>query len=304
MVRMLLAALMVLVMALSIGCRFTKGGRRLTARPGIDCPSSPTGKGGPMCSVPEGTFMMGCDRTRDPGCDEDELPYHRVLLGPYLIDEHEVTVAEYAECMAAGACERPMWHRRWGQKYCNVDRPDRRDHPQNCVHWFHGDAYCRWAGKRLPTEAEWEKAARGTDGALYPWGNSPAASCDMAVVDDPRDGCGTNSTWPVCSLDAGRGPYGNCDMAGNTFEWTADWYDPGYFSRAPDPNPQGPDHGADKVLKGGSWNRWPHKARSSNRVGYPPDDNPFCRGFRCAYTPVGGAPAGDAPVGDVRETAR
>ena len=110
-----------------------------------------------MCEVPEGDFMMGCDEGRDPDCKDDEKPYHKVFLGRYFIDEHEVTVAECAACIEAGACVPPMWNRRWGQKYCNYGKKNRDDHPQNCVHRFHARDYCRWAGKRIPSEAEWKK---------------------------------------------------------------------------------------------------------------------------------------------------
>ena len=239
-----------------------------------------------MCGVPEGNFMMGCDEERDPECDDDEKPYHEVSLGRYFIDEHEVTVAEYAECIAAGACGTPISKRIWGRRYCNFGKKDRANHPQNCVTWFDARDYCQWAGKRLPTEAEWEKAARGTDGALYSWGDTPAAGCDVAVVDEDGDGCGANSTWPICSKPLGRGPYGTCDMMGNVVEWTADWYDARYFDHTPTSAPKGPAKGEDRVLKGGSWNRGGKKSRASNRVGYPPDDDPYCRGFRCVYTPA------------------
>jgi formylglycine-generating enzyme required for sulfatase activity len=294
------ATIFVLVFTLGLlaGCRFPIGNGSATANESSafspqrgqtshrsECLPSPTGKGGPMCEVPEGTFMMGCDERRYSACDDDEKPYHEVFLSRYLIDEHEVTVAEYRICVEAGACEPPIWHHLWGQKYCNFNQANRDTHPQNCVRWFHAQDYCRWAGKRLPTEAEWEKAARGTDGALYAWGDAPEVSCDLAVIDDGRDGCGTNSTWPVCAKPLGKGPYGTCDMAGNLYEWNVDWYDPRYFANSPKRDPKGPATGETRVLKGGSWNQKEWKARASNRVGYPPNDNPYCRGFRCAFAP-------------------
>jgi formylglycine-generating enzyme required for sulfatase activity len=244
-----------------------------------DCGDSPTGEGGPMCRVPAGEFMMGCNEAVDAECLPHESPYHRVHLDEFLIDRHEVTVAAYRECVAAGACEPPEWD--WVKRYCNWRRGGRDDHPINCVEWYHARDYCRWVGKRLPTEAEWEKAARGTDGRKYPWGNAPV-SCEVAVIDDGQDGCGANRTWPVCSKPAGIGPYGTCDTIGNTYEWTADWYAEDYYERSPARDPQGPASGELRVLRGGSWNRQSDRARASHRVGYPADDNPYCRGFRCA----------------------
>jgi formylglycine-generating enzyme required for sulfatase activity len=247
------------------------------------CLDSPTGRGGPMCAVPEGSFMMGCNDEVDDECLADEHPYHEVWLDHFLIDHHEVTVADYRDCVEAGACEAPRWG--WGPWFCNYDNDDRGDHPQNCMEWFHARDYCAWVGKRLPTEAEWEKAARGTDGRKYAWGSEPRISCEMAVIDDGRDGCGENHTWPVCSKPAGLGPYQTCDMNGNTYEWTADWYDATYYERSPAKNPTGPDAGELRVLRGGSWNRQWERARVSHRVGYKPAENPYCRGFRCAFTP-------------------
>ncbi|MBW2533498.1 MAG: SUMF1/EgtB/PvdO family nonheme iron enzyme, partial [Deltaproteobacteria bacterium] len=223
------------------------------------------------------------DPAEDFECQPDETPERRVTLERYLIDHHEVTVADYRACVDAGACAEPRWF--YGYWYCNYGRADRTDHPQNCMEWWHARDYCEWVGKRLPTEAEWEKAARGTDGRKYPWGDEPRVSCEIAVIDDGRDGCGEDHTWPVCSKPEGVGPYGNCDMIGNTYEWTADWYDPDYYATAPDVSPTGPAEGEDRVLRGGSWNRQWERARASHRVGYDPDENPYCRGFRCALTP-------------------
>jgi len=249
----------------------------------LGCVDSPTDRGGPMCEVSSGPFMMGCNDEVDDECLEDEHPYHEVALDRYLIDHHEVTVADYRECADAGVCEEPSWG--WGFWFCNYDNEDRGDHPQNCVEWFDARDYCEWVGKRLPTEAEWEKAARGTDGRKYPWGSTPRVSCDYAVIDNGEDGCGENHTWPVCSKPKGVGPYGNCDMIGNNYEWIADWYDPGYYASSPKENPRGPEEGELRVLRGGSWNRQWERARASHRVGYSPAENPYCRSFRCAYTP-------------------
>jgi iron(II)-dependent oxidoreductase len=247
------------------------------------CASSPTNVGGPMCLVPAGEFEMGCDDRKDPLCLPHEQPVRRVHLDAFLIDHHEVTVAEYGGCVDAGVCEPPLW--KWTERYCNWGRVGRDEHPINCVTWHHARTYCEWAGKRLPTEAQWEKAARGPAGQRYPWGDAPELSCDRAIFDDGRDGCGANHTWPVCSRPAGIGPYGNCDMIGSTYEWTADYYAADYYRTAPERNPTGPDRGELRVLRGGSWNRERDRNRASHRVGYPEDDNPYCRGIRCVLTP-------------------
>jgi len=285
-----LALIGALVGPFATGCGAAVPGVEVPAGGGLadlalpdNCGGSPTGRGGPMCRVPAGEFLMGCDPSVDQECLPHETPQRSVYLDEYLIDHHEVTVADYRACVAAGACEPPVWE--WVKRFCNWRRTDREDHPINCVTWYHARDYCAWVGKRLPTEAEWEKTARGTDGRKYPWGNAPAVGCDVAVIDDGADGCGANHTWPVCSKPAGIAPYGTCDMIGNTYEWTADWYAADYYERAPSRNPTGPTSGELRVLRGGSWNRESDRARASHRVGYPEDDNPYCRGFRCAVTP-------------------
>ncbi len=200
-----------------------------------------------MVLISDGEFMMGCNEAVDNNCLEIEKPYHRVYLNNYYIDKHEVTVAEYQGCVNAGGCNEPNTG-----KYCNWGQSGREDHPINCVNWNQAQTYCRWAGKRLPTEAEWEKAARGTDGRKYPWGNE-TATFQYAVMSDGGDGCGRNSTWPVCSKPQGNSPYGLCDMAGNVVEWVEDWYEGNYYQGSAANNPTGPSTGKDRVLRGGSW---------------------------------------------------
>jgi len=168
-----------------------------------------------MCLIPAGSFWMGCNSAVDNDCDSDESPYHEVTLSGYYIDKTEVTVDDYADCVTAGACTAPST----ASSYCNWEVSGKGNHPVNCVNWSQAGEYCTWAGKRLPTEAEWEKAARGTDGRKYPWGNEDA-TCEYAVMDDGVNGCGTDSTWNVCSKSpAGDSPYGLCDMSGNVWEW-------------------------------------------------------------------------------------
>jgi len=250
--------------------------------------------------IPAGSFWMGCNAAVDSECAYDEKPYHEVTLSGYYIDRTEVTLDAYNACIDAGYCTAiDDWH-----SGCNSDYySGRGNHPINCVTWQQASAYCSWAGKRLPTEAEWEKAARGPDGRKFPWGNG-AASCSYAVMYDESaggSGCGLSSTMEVCSKSpAGDSPYHLCDMAGNVWEWVADWYAINYYANSPSVDPQGPDVSSGppcyidaanepyKVLRGGAFDRYDYDwengmMRTSLRsagieAGYTED----IIGFRCA----------------------
>ena len=238
-----------------------------------DTPPAET-KAGEMVLVPAGEFIMGNDRG-----EADEKPEHKVYLDAFYIDKYETTVDQYGKCAQAGKCTKP--NEGGG---CNWGKSDRGKHPINCVDWNQVKTYCEWAGKRLPTEAEWEKAARGTDGRKYPWGNEQAA-CDYAIFDSGNNnGCGKNSTWPVGSKPKGASPYGAMDMAGNVWEWVADWYDANYYQHSPRRNPTGPASGKACVLRGGSWGDDPEYFRSSFRLWLTPDIKNYYVGFRCAMT--------------------
>lgn len=223
-----------------------------------------------MVLVPAGSFMMGCNSAEDANCISDENPYHTVTLASFLIDQTEVTVAEYAECVAAKACTEP------------ATGPDnnwlivgKELHPVNGVTWFDADKYCEFVGKRLPTEAEWEYAARGTDGRVFTWG-STAASCSLS---NREVGC-ADGTTAIGLYPGGVGPYATLDMAGNVTEWVSDWYDSAYYSVSPASDPAGPATGTQKILRGGAWNFFPD-LRVSSRASLAPDSGGPAIGFRC-----------------------
>ena len=245
---------------------------------------TPKGRSGIMVLVPAGEFIMGSsNNTNHP----EEHPAHPVYLDAYYIDKYEVTVAEYAKCHAAGKCATPAT----GLFY-NFGQPGKAHHPINGVSWHDAVSYCRWVKKRLPTEAEWEKAARGTDGRVYPWGNEDA-SCNYAVINEhvtqvpevnSTTGCGVKSTWPVGSKPKGISPYGALDMAGNVWEWVSDWYDTAYYATSPGKNPQGPSSGTLRTLRGGAWNHDWNCARTADRGWSDPQQKNVSDGFRCAKT--------------------
>ena len=232
---------------------------------------------GAMVTVPVGEFWMGC-APQDSSCDDDEKPGRTVYLDAFRIDRTEVTVAQYAACVQDGVCSAAnsdLWTCNWG-------KAERDDHPINCVDWKQARTYCRWAGKHLPTEAQWEKAARGTDGRLYPWGEAKA-SCRYAVMDDGGSGCGSGGTMPVGSRLAGASPYGALDMSGNVYEWLADRYAEDAYQNAGDRNPTGPSSGGSgRAIRGGSWiSVVARTLRSSNRDRSRPEYRSDDLGFRC-----------------------
>jgi formylglycine-generating enzyme required for sulfatase activity len=221
-----------------------------------------------MVRILGGPFIMG------GGDEADEQPRRTVVLSAFFIDRDEVTRGEYLRCVRAGACKPATGGVEHDEAISRV--------PVTHVSWFDADAYCRFVGKRLPTEAEWERAARGTDGRVYPWGDAPDCARGNWGNYDGEGACPRNPGRPV---EVGR--YGGeiHDLAGNVWEWVADWYDAGYYRHAPSTNPLGPRRGERRVVRGGACCSMFGLPRASNRLAFPPDYRDDDLGFRCARTP-------------------
>ncbi len=260
-----------------------------------------------MLYVPAGEFEMGSDNAdltyalqlcnKDYGRLQErclrqwwrmEQPVHTVRLDGFWIDRTEVTNAQYAQCVDAGACEAPTDRRTpGGELYYGNGAYDQ--FPVVYVSWHQAADYCRWAGARLPTEAEWEFAARGPQGWRYPWGdefdgtrlNYCDANCEADWADLSTDD-GYGFTSPVGHYAGGASWCGALDMAGNVWEWVADWYDSTYYGRSPSHNPSGPAAGEERVRRGGSWMYSPDGTRTTVRFGVGPDTSDNFQGFRCA----------------------
>jgi len=217
--------------------------------------------GAKMVKIEAGEFIMG-----DDGGEADERPAHKVTLKTYWIDVYEVSREKYASCVAAGKCDKPD----------GMDDAENGNLPVTGIDWKDAADYCAFARKRLPTEAEWEKAARGTEGRTYPWGEN--IDCSYANYRE----CEVGGPLPVGSYRKGAGPYKTMDMAGNVCEWVSDYYNAGYYKSTPAPDPTGPESGKYRVVRGGSFARPMVGMRSADRAGYSPRTKAPYIGFRCA----------------------
>ena len=235
------------------------------------------------------------------GGEMDAAPPHRLYLPAYYIDRYEVTVADYRVCVERGACSEPYagplaYRLDFEARYTNWDKPDRDHYPVNAVTWYQAETYCGWAGKRLPTEAEWEKAARGTDQRRYPWGDEApdkGPECTRAIMmwAGLGFGCGHDGSAPTGTLPEGASPYGAMDMVGNVWEWVADWYDPDYYAQSPDTMPHNAEASGYRALRGNSWyyvDPIPD-LRAANRFRFKPLRWVPYVGARCARAVAGGS---------------
>ena len=224
-----------------------------------------------MVLIPAGAFIMGSWTG-----DADERPVRKVHLDAYYFDKNQLTVGEYAKFLSATShSEPPDWN--------IMSRAMHQNRPVVNVDWADAAAYCTWAGKRQPTEAEWEKAARGTDGRTYPWGDEPPTKLHGNMKKELWNS--HMGLTPVGIFENGKSPYGINDMAGNVWEWVSDWYDDDYYSTAPLRNPPGPATGISKVVRGGSWGSGSEALRSAERETRVPSFQGYGTGFRCAMTP-------------------
>jgi len=264
-----------------------------------------------MVFVPRGDFLMGSttqEAATDETIDKDEIPQHAVDLGDFWIDKTEVTNAMFMSFIDAtgyrtdaekagegGVFElssekaQQIKGADWKHPHGPTSSIDGlENHPVVQVSWNDAQGYCHWLGKRLPTEAEWEKAARGQDGRKYPWGNESPTGNLLNFADinlnvgwaNKNENDGYQFTAPVGNYPAGASPYGAVDMAGNVWEWVQDWYDGGYYNISPSVNPIGPDLGESRVLRGGSWNR-AFFFRAAYRRSLNPARSIDDLGFRC-----------------------
>lgn len=327
----------ILVLGL-IGCP-SWGGKGRTDKPLSALPPKPTGVAGTkapagrdgalMGFIQGGAFLRGsadwevdkayslCERYTPGNCNrewfETEGPQRTITLSAYWMDVTEVTNAQYDKCVAAGHCAPPnlarclIWDVEAGEWSPLAPNDTRRrfgkpDQPVVCVNWREASNYCTWAGKRLPTEAEWEKAARGAKAQTFPWGESDP-SCDFANMFSQEAGgfgCGRDTTAPVGSYPDSPSPFGMLDMGGNVFEWVQDYDDDQFYIHSAAENPVNTvapsqtveENGVEvtvpsdvRGIRGGAWNADPMLLRGANRGGFAETGRTVYTGFRCAMDP-------------------
>jgi formylglycine-generating enzyme required for sulfatase activity len=319
--------LLVLGVAVALPALFPVYRMREPTEPGVGETRTRAADGMVMVNVPAGEFMMGTGglawirrpdspRDRERGgviaayAFPDERPLHTVYLDAFWIDQTEVTVAMFRTFVESTGYKTTAEQQGWGKPWTagpmdaewpQVDGADWQhprgpestaedDHPVAQVSWDDADAYCAWAGGQLPTEAQWEKAARGIDGRMWPWGNTYDANrvnacdarCQIERWKDDRFVDGYAFTAPVGSFPDGASPYGALDMAGNLWEWVADWYAEDYYASSPSENPAGPASGTVRAMRGGAWYDTGVWMTCTVRHQNPPWDRYDDLGFRCA----------------------
>jgi formylglycine-generating enzyme required for sulfatase activity len=229
-------------------------------------PTNATRDGAPMVLVPGGEFQMG---------DGELDPLRHVHVDPFFIDVYEITTERFASFLTANGGIAPPDH--WEDVKLERDR----ERPVIGVSWHDADGYCRWAGKRLPTDAEWEKAGRGTDSRKFPWGDAAATPAHANFLNE-ADAPYPNGLHPVGKHPKGQGSAGTFDQAGNASEWVADWYTDSFDRRNDSRNPKGPPSGDGKVLRGGGWHEGEQRMTVTARYHASPDTRADDLGFRCA----------------------
>jgi formylglycine-generating enzyme required for sulfatase activity len=227
-----------------------------------------------MAYFPEGEFQMGSHEKKGKS---NEHPQHRVLLDAFYLDKHEVTFKNFEAYLAVNPKEHPTITGWYDRKV----RPDMLNRPIFGLQWKRCKKYCEWKKKRLPTEAEWERAAKGIENREYPWGNEPPDEnrANFSKCCFIKKGL---ALAPIGDFDLGITPEGVFDLGGNVAEWVYDWYDKKYYSKAPYKNPKGPEKGKYHVVRGGAWNSLPMYLRSSSRYGDSDAKDYYGIGCRCA----------------------
>jgi len=280
-----IVALLVLVAAAAVSLSLSQCARHTESPTPTTTPAPPPAATGGMVQIPGGSFIMGCV-DGDSQCDNDEKPAHRVTLNSFYMDVHEVTVAEYSQCVSAGVCKAARAETNVLAEFYNSNHADRENHPVNGVSWNDAHAYCNWRQKRLPTEAEFEYALRGgSQGYIYPWGNNNTPPQGFGNYADktysqrfPKASKesfrnytdGYVGTSPVCSFT--RNVYGLCDISGNVWEWCADWHN----------NLQDPTAGDFRTSRGGGFvSGLADRLRASFRGYIGPGIENTDVGFRC-----------------------
>jgi formylglycine-generating enzyme required for sulfatase activity len=252
-----------------------------------------------MLVIPSGTFVMGAPES-DPSAGDDEFPEHEVTVDTFYMDKFEVSVSQYAaflntletyrEACANIDCAWPRQIIGYTSYLMEIREEESvtyeamegfEDYPVNHVSWYGANSYCQAVGGRLPTEAEWEYAARGTDGRVYPWGDDPPNWTRAVFFSSAY-----SDLKPVDALPDGASPFGVFGLAGSMWEWVSEWYGYDYYQNSPAENPLGPEDGESKVVRGGAWpnNNQADRVRSANRISRDPSFFSPDLGFRCAYT--------------------